>query len=179
MENQQNKNREFITFKTNFMKISQILKRTLLIALLTFFSTICFSQSNTEEIDFYQSIFGMEKKQAVVEFLQIDENNTFWNIYDEYEKERKELGKKRIDLLNNYANNYLNLTDEKTNELMKQTISLRKQLDKLIISYYKKVKKSSGAKVAAQFYQFENYILVAIRMSIMEEIPLIGEFDDN
>jgi hypothetical protein len=154
-------------------------KIALLIALLTFFSTISFSQTNTEEIDFYQSIFGMEKKQAMTEFLQLDENDLFWNIYDEYEKERKELGKKRIEILNNYATNYLTLTDEKTNELIKQSISQRKKIDKLIVTYYKKVKKGNGAKVAAQFYQLENYILVAIRMTILEKVPFIGEFEKN
>ena len=154
-------------------------KSALLIALLMYFSTISFSQTNKEEIDFYQSIFGMEKKQAVAEFLQLDENDPFWNMYDEYEKERKELGKKRIEILNNYAANYLTLTDEKTNELVEQSISQRKKIDKLIVTYYKKVKKSNGAKVAAQFYQLENYILVAIRMTIMEKVPFIGEFDEN
>ena len=62
-------------------------KSTLIIALLTFLTTVSFSQSNTEEIDFYQSIFGMEKKQAVAEFLQLGNDDPFWIIYDEYEKE--------------------------------------------------------------------------------------------
>ena len=154
-------------------------KSTLIIALLSIFSTVSFSQTNTEEIDYYQSIFGMEKKQAITEFLQLEENDPFWSMYDEYEKERKELGKKRIELLTNYANNYLTLTDEKTSELIEQTISIRKKVDKLIVSYYKKVKKGNGAKVAAQFYQLENYILVAIRLTILEDMPFIGELDDN
>ena len=154
-------------------------KGVLLIALLTFFSTFSFSQTNPEEIDYYQSIFGMEKKQAMTEFLQLEENDPFWNMYDEYEKERKELGKKRIEILNNYATNYLTLTDEKASELIDQSISQRKKIDKLIVTYYKKVKKGNGAKVAAQFYQLENYILVAIRMTIMEKVPFIGEFDEN
>jgi hypothetical protein len=158
----------------------QYAKRSaLLIAFFMFFSTISFSQSNTEEIDFYQSVFGMGKKQAVAEFLQLGNDDPFWSIYDEYETKRKEWGKKRIALLNDYADNYLTLTDEKTSELIEQSISQRKQLDKLIVSYYKKVKKGNGAKVAAQFYQFENYILEAIRMAIMEELPLIGELDEN
>jgi len=155
------------------------IRSTLIIALFTVFTTVSFSQSNTEEIDFYQSIFGMGKKQAVAEFLELGNDDLFWSIYDEYEEGRKELGKKRIDLLNNYADNYLTLTDEKTNELIEEMISLRTQLDKHINSYYNKVKKESGAKVAAQFYQVEYYILVAIRVTIMVEIPFIGEFDDN
>ena len=154
-------------------------KSALVIALLTIFTTISFSQSNTEEVDFYQSIFGMGKKQAVAEFLQLGDDDPFWSIYDEYETKRKEWGKKRIDLLNYYADNFLTLTDEKTSELIEQSISERKQLDKLIVSYYKKVKKSNGAKAAGQFYQFENYILEAMRMAIMDELPFIGEFDDN
>ena len=44
-------------------------KSTLIIALLTIFTTISFSQSNKKEIDFYQSIFGMEKKQTFADFL--------------------------------------------------------------------------------------------------------------
>ena len=44
-------------------------KSTLIIALLNIFTIISFSQSNKEEIDFYQSIFGMEKKQAFADFL--------------------------------------------------------------------------------------------------------------
>jgi hypothetical protein len=164
----------------NNNNLIQCAKRSaFLIAFFTFFTTISFSQSTTEEIDFYQSIFGMGKKQAAAEFLQLGNDDPFWTIYDEYETKRKEWGKKRIGLLNDYANNYLTLTDEKTSELIEQSISQRKQLDKLIVSYYKKVKKSNGAKAAGQFYQFENYILEAMRMAIMEELPFIGEFDEN
>ena len=141
------------------------------------FSTVVSAQTNTEVVDFYQSIFGMEKKEVVAGFLQLESDNAFWPIYDAYENERKALGKKKIALLNDYADNYLTLTDEKTDELVKQTMTQKKQLDKLINTYYKKVKNVSGSKVAAQFYQFENYILGAIRLEVMESIPFIGEFD--
>jgi len=42
--------------------------------------------------------------------------------------------------------------------------------------YYKKIRKSSGLKVAAQFFQVESYILLQTRNAIFEEIPFIGEF---
>jgi hypothetical protein len=44
--------------------------------------------------------------------------------------------------------------------------------------YYKKIKKASGSKVAAQFFQLEGYFLTQIRAAIFEEIPYIGEFDN-
>ena len=69
------------------------------------------------------------------------------------------------------------MTDEKAEELMKQIMKQKKSLDKLIDKYYKKTKKTSGVKDAAQFYQIENYILSAIRLQILDSIPFIGELD--
>jgi hypothetical protein len=137
------------------------------------------AQSNTEEIELFQSIFGMEKKAIVSEFLQFDDSayETFWGIYDAYETDRKELGKNRINLLKNYAENYDQLTDQKIDELMADMIKQKSNLDKLVNKYYKKIKKSVGSKPAAQFLQIENYFLSAVRLSIFESIPFIGELD--
>jgi hypothetical protein len=35
--------------------------------------------------------------------------------------------------------------------------------------------KTVGIKPAAQFYQLENYLLSAIRLEILDNIPFIGE----
>lgn len=157
------------------------MKRTLLTLALTAFGLSAICQSNKEEVDLVQSAFGMEKKAMVEEFIKLDgpQKDAFWTTYDEYETKRKELGKKRIDLLNKYAENYATLDDTSTDQIVKEMINLQGQNDKLIATYYNKLKKESGVKAAAQFYQFENYILSKIRSEIMEGIPLIGEFDDK
>ena len=125
----------------------------------------------------FQSIFGMQKKAVVSEFLGIENDDQFWSLYDQYETERKELGKKRIDLLVDYTQQYNSLNETKYDELIEQTISLRKSTDKLLDSYYKKIRKTSGSKLAAQFFQLESFFSSQIRASILEEIPYIGEFD--
>lgn len=140
------------------------------------------AQSNKEEIDLVQSVFGMEKKALVDQFIKPEEGPAkvgFWAAYDEYEAKRKELGKKRLDLLYKYTSSYLTLDDVTADKIINEMIALQTQTDKLIVTYYKKIKKSSGVKVAAQFYQFENYILSKIREEILEGIPLIGEFDNH
>lgn len=155
------------------------MKKTLLTTLMVFLVCIAFSQSNKEEVDMVQSVFGMEKKAMAAEFIKLEgaQKDAFWTAYDEYETKRKALGKKRIDLLNKYADSYNSLDDASTDQIIKEIISLQGQNDKLITSYYSKIKKGSGVKAAAQFYQFENYILSKIRAEIMENIPLIGEFE--
>ena len=135
------------------------------------------AQSNKEETDFFQSIFGMAKKEVIADFLKIESTNPFWALYDEYETKRKELGKERLAALTNYVENYDKLTDAKYDEVVATMIKLRNSNDKLTDTYYKKIKKVSGAKVAAQFFQIEAYFTSQIRATIMEEIPYIGEFD--
>jgi len=138
------------------------------------------AQSNAEEIDFFQSIFGGEKKEMVASFINLDgaAKDAFWANYDLYETERKSLGKERIALLEKYAKEYDGMTDEQTDVTMAEIMKLGSATDKLILTYYKKIKKTSGSKAAAQFYHLENYFLSGIRLSILESIPVIGEFDN-
>lgn len=136
------------------------------------------AQSAQEEVDMIQATYGMDKKDMITEFLMLSPDNPFWVTYDSYETERKELGKQRIALISNYASNYIDLSDEEVDVYMKDIMSLKKSTDKLIDTYYKKVKKESGSKVAAQFYEFEYYLLNSIRVEILDNIPYFGELDD-
>lgn len=153
---------------------------TLILTLVTMSSTV-FAQSNKEEVDLMQSVFGMEKKAMVAEFIQLDgnKNDVFWTIYDEYEVKRKELGQRRLTLLNNYANSYNTLDETATGNILNEMMQLQVNTDRLIGTYARKIKKKVDVKTAAQFYQIEGYILSKIRVSILENIPVIGEMDGN
>ena len=144
----------------------------LLLALVTF--VYVNAQSNKEELDLMQAAFGMEKKAMVSEFVKVDpsQKDAFWKLYDEYETARKDLGKKRVDLLDKYAREFDKLTNESMDIMMKETIDLQKKTDALLISYTGKIKKVTNPVVAFQFYQVEGYILSGIRLSILEELPL-------
>jgi hypothetical protein len=154
------------------------MKKLLVIAAL-FVSAAGFAQSNKEDVDFIQSIYGKEKKIIVSDFIKLEgaQKDAFWKIYDEYETERKELGKKRVALLERYANSYMTLDDATTDQLTKDMMALGIKTDKLINTYYGKIKKASGVKAAAQFVQLETYFLSVIRAAIFENIPFIGELN--
>ncbi|MGB5404046.1 MAG: hypothetical protein WBN13_08725, partial [Robiginitalea sp.] len=117
------------------------------------------AQSNAEEIDFLQSIIGGEKKEVVADFIQLEgaSSDAFWGLYDAYEVERKALGKNRISLLEKYAEEFEGISDVETDNIVMEAQKLAKGNEKLINSYYKKIKKASGSKAAAQFYHLENY----------------------
>ena len=154
------------------------MKKLLVIAALLV-SAAGFAQSNKEDVDFIQSIFGKEKKVIVADFIQLEgaQKDAFWKLYDEYEVKRKQYGQQRISLLERYANSYMTLDDATTDKLVNEMMTLSVNNDKLIKTYYGKIKKTSGIKPAAQFVQIESYFLSVIRVSILENIPMIGELN--
>jgi len=151
------------------------MKKILLIIAVLFVASFAKAQSNKEEVDLMQAAFGMDKKAVVMEFVHPSEaqKDAFWKLYDEYESERKALGKTRIELLDQYAEQYKTMTSEQADAWSKKVMDLQGKTDKLIITYYGKIKKISDGVVATQFYQIENYILAGIRAQVLEEIPFL------
>ena len=130
------------------------------------------AQSNEDELQFMQSIYGMEKRDVVEEFLELSDTETseFWRLYDEYEAKRKELGKKRFELVNKYVDQYGKVSSVNADTFMKEAIQLRNKNNSLLDSYYKKIKSRTDPVVAMQFYQIERYLSDLIRIEILEEI---------
>lgn len=153
--------------------------KKILIAVALLISSVGFAQSNKEDVDLIQSIYGKEKKAIVAGFIQLEgaQKDAFWKLYDDYETQRKELGKKRVSLLEKYASNYGTMDDATTDAMMKEMTGLSVKTDKLIGTYYEKIKKGSNVKAAAQFVQIESYLLSAVRVKIFESIPFIGELN--
>lgn len=151
------------------------MKKFGLVFLGAFLCSMGLAQSNIEEVDLMQSLFGMEKKAIITEFIQLDmaTHDAFWTLYDQYEAERKALGKDRIGLIEQYAEHYYDMTDEQAAQFMAQLFDQRKKTDKLLESYYKKITKATSPIVGMQFYQVESYILTAIRLYILDEVPFI------
>ena len=157
------------------------MKKLFFIAIASFSFSFLSAQSNTADIDIIQGLYGKDKKELVAAFIQLEgtQKTEFWKLYDEYEAARKKLGKQRIALIEKYANDYQTNDSKKIDSLMKQMFALQSQTDKLIETYYNKIKAKSGTVAAAQFSQVEAYLLSAIRLKLLDEIPFFGQLDDK
>jgi len=151
------------------------MKKFIVLISVLFLASYAGAQSNKEEVDLFQAAFGMEKKAVVADFVKPSDTqkDAFWKLYDEYETQRKALGKQRVELLKQYADQYLTMTSEQADVWTRKVIELQKKTDGLIVAYYGKVKMATNGLVATQFYQIENYILTAIRMEVLENVPFI------
>ena len=137
------------------------------------------AQSNKEDIDIIQSAFGKDKKTLVSAYMQISAKDSvaFWKLYDEYEDKRKALGRERINILQQYADQYETLTDAQATQLAQGALTNNMKYDQLQDAYFKKFSTVVGAKNSAKLFQLELYLQTVVRLVIMDNIPFIGELD--
>jgi len=155
------------------------MKKVFLILLVALSTGVFAQTTEKEDLDVIQGIYGKSKKELAVAYMAIPEAQgaAFWKIYDEFEAERKALGKAKVAIINDYATNYANLTDESADKIAKASLKNSMDYQKLFGKYYDKYKKAVGALNAAKIIQFENYMQTAVQTEIQDAIPFIGEME--
>lgn len=148
-----------------------------------FFLTVCMifalasmAQSNTDESALLQGIYGIGKQQLISDHMKLTEaeSTRFWKIYDEYEIARKEIGKKRVANVLDYADNYQNLSPERSTQLINASLEINAAYFKLLDKTFRKLSKEISPVQAAGFYQIEFFLDGVIRVKMADEIPLIA-----
>ena len=133
------------------------------------------AQNENDYLELARDVLKTEKKMAIAEVMQLTEaeSGPFWELYNEYQGKLYLIQNKRITLINDFANNFENLTDEKADELWNNSMGYSQEVLKLERAYYKKFKKILPAGKAARFFQAENKIETLIDAQLAMEIPLI------
>ncbi len=135
-----------------------------------------FAQDDIEKV---QQAWKKDKKELVRIGMELTAADSvkFWPIYDKYEVERQKLGRERILALNDYADNYFNITNAKADDIINRIFRNDAALAKLQQEYYGKVKTALNAMQAAKFMHVEAYLQSTIRSMIQGALPAIGQLD--
>ena len=155
------------------------MKKILVFAFAAVITSGVYAQTNKEDVDMIQAMYGKAKKEIVIEYMKFSdaEKTAFWPVYDAFENERKELGRERITILTEYAQNYTSLNDTKAAELGKKAIDNNVALEKLNQKYFPKFSTAVGALKAAKYMQLELYMQTAVRSELQDQIPFIDELN--
>jgi hypothetical protein len=140
------------------------------------FST-SFAQTSDAEADAIVNLLGIQKKEAMRQLIAVNKKDSvaFWKLYDEYQVLNKKEAKNRIQLYERTAMSYSNMTPAVADSLATKYFVNRNDQEKELQTYYKKIKTSTNAILAFQFYQAEIYMLTQIRAQIMQQIPSYGQ----
>ena len=105
--------------------------------------------------------------------LGAEERERFWSIYDEYVKEREPLDRERFSLLERYVQSYANLNDDQAMALALATGKLQLSDVELRLKYAGVLRKKMSGRVAARFFQIDDYVTTAMRMNSLSGVPLV------
>jgi hypothetical protein len=107
--------------------------------------------------------------------LSADDAAKFWPIYSEYDAALTKLNTLRVQNIQDYAQNYTQMTDEKADQLIQTALDYQKQRSELLAKTYDRMKQSLGAITAARFLQVEHQLLLIIDLQIASSLPIVGE----
>ena len=153
------------------------MRKLLLLFTVTLVSFTYAQDTDNEEFKMIQQLFGDEKRMVIEENINLNgvDANKFWKLYDEYEKQRQEIGTSKVNLLKRYSLKQGNMTEAQADEMLAEAVALREAEDKLINNYARRLKKETNSFVSVQFYQIEHYISDGIRYSILNNIDFIQD----
>lgn len=103
-----------------------------------------------------------------------EERERFWAVYDDYTKEREPLDKERFSLLQRYAQSYASLSDEQAMALALASGRLQVSEVELRLKYAAVMRKKMSGRVAARFFQIDDYVTTALRMNSLSGVPLVA-----
>ena len=132
-----------------------------------------------DDIQQVQDAWGKDKKELVWIGMNLSPADSikFWPVYDQYEKQRQKIGRERIIILNDYADNYEKMTNAKADELINRIFKNDAASVKLMQQYYGRMKTTLNAMQAAKFLHIETYLQTTIRSALQGALPMIGELD--
>ena len=134
-----------------------------------------FAQTDNDYLELTREVIKLEKKAAITEAMNLtkEESKLFWPLYNEYQGELYKIQNKRIDIIQDFADNFETLTNEKADQLWINTMAYEQAVLKLEKKYYKQFKKILPAGKAARYFQAENKIETLIDAQLAVDIPLI------
>lgn len=143
--------------------------------LFMFLASMAFTQTADDYIEVLRSVLKTEKKAAIAEVMQLNEQEAevFWPLYNEFNEKMYTVQSKRVKIIKDFAANFDSMTDVKADELWTASMNFKQESLNLTKQYYKKFKKILPAGKAAKYFQAENKIAALVDYELAAEIPLV------
>ena len=105
--------------------------------------------------------------------LSDDEARGFWPVYDRYEKGLAELRERLIAVIEEYGENFTNLTDDGALDLVKKYLAVEKDRNELRGSFLEPFSEVLPGKKVMRFYQMEHKMDAVLRYQLAATIPVV------
>jgi hypothetical protein len=133
------------------------------------------SMGNLDE-PMYREMVTEQRRQVVSANLDLGvaERERFWKVYDDYVREREPIERERFSILQRYAQTGAALSDDQTMALALASGRLQIAEVQLRLKYAEELRRRMSGRVAARFFQIDDYVTTALRASSLPGIPLVA-----
>ena len=109
--------------------------------------------------------------------LSSSEAETFWPLYDGYQKELQQINLRLVRLVDTYGTHYRNntLTDDIARKLTDEVFAIDESELKLRRGYYGRLAKALSALKASRYLQLESRVHTQVRYELAANLPLVGD----
>jgi hypothetical protein len=134
-------------------------------------------QNVQEYIALLRSNVRQEKAEIMGAMMLLNAQDAakFWPIYGDYDTQLSKLNDQRVQIIEEYAQTYNAMTDEKADELVQKTFQYQKERGVLLAQTYEKVKQALGGVDAARFMMIEHQLMLIIDLQVSSSLPVVGQ----
>jgi hypothetical protein len=118
------------------------------------------------------------KKEAIIkEEMQLtaQQASAFWPIYRDYDAQQNKLIDQKLSVFQQYAQNFMSMTDQKADELAQKVIALDDQRLALRKKYYQLMKAALPTVLVVRFFHVESQIQSLMDLQIDSSLPIVEQ----
>jgi hypothetical protein len=129
----------------------------------------------TAYVELLRSDVRTQKVAIITEVMGFTEaeDAAFWPVYRQYDVEMAKLGDERVNLVQEYAQNYAKMTDAIADSLATKALDLEGRRNAVKTKYYERFKQALSPRTAARFLQVEQQLLLLIDLQIASSLPIM------
>ena len=115
-----------------------------------------------------------DKKLLVAENMGLtdSEATAFWPVYEDYQKDLAKLNTRMVKLIDDYAANYGNLSNEMAKKLLGELLSIKGDHVNLLKSYLPRFNQVLPGNKVIRYYQIESKVRAAVDYELAVNIPI-------
>jgi hypothetical protein len=131
--------------------------------------------SSQDEIEVLRSVLQVDRQIVVAENLDLTEAEAkaFWPVYHHYRVAVKEAGDSLVQLIQDYANLYPDVPEDRAEAMLKTLLELEQRKATIRTIYMGKVSQVIPASKALRFAQVEARLDLVINLELASMIPLV------
>ena len=151
------------------------MKNLFILCIASILSMGALAQHNESYTEVMRSALKTEKKAMVADAMTFSqqESEVFWPLYNEYQEKLYASNSKYLKIIQDFANNFDAMSDDRATDLIKRMNAYDSELLKLKKKYTKKFSRIMSPAKVIRYFQVENKINVLIDFQTSTEVPLL------